>query len=76
MTLRNIECSDDERINLITNRISEKIKDYEIYSFTDQQDCALKTFFDLAQEFEEQPDFLSLIDRGREKNGFFHYGWK
>ncbi len=60
MTLRDIECSDNERINLITNRISEKIKDYEIYSFTDQQDCALKTFFDLAQEFEKQPDFLSI----------------
>ncbi len=60
MTLRNTECSDDERINLITHRISEKIKDYEMYSFTDQQDCALKTFFDLAQEFEEQPDFLSI----------------
>jgi signal transduction histidine kinase len=60
MTLRDIECSDNERINLIINRVSEKIKDYEMYSFTDQQDCALKTFFDLAQEFEEQRDFLSI----------------
>lgn len=51
---------DDIKESLIKKRISEKIKDYENYSFTVQQDCALKTFFDLAQEFEGQEDFFTI----------------
>ena len=46
--------------SLIKKRISEKIEDYDNYSFTAQQDCALKTFFDLAQEFEGQEDFFAI----------------
>ncbi|MFH2129247.1 MAG: HAMP domain-containing sensor histidine kinase, partial [bacterium] len=50
----------NERIAVVMKRISEKIKDYHQYSFTEQQDCALKTFFDLAQEFDEQRDFYLI----------------
>ena len=37
---------------MIEKRIADKIKDYENYSFNSVQDCALKTFFDLSQEFK------------------------
>jgi len=60
MNLQNSESPANERPSEIMKRISEKIEDYQQYSFTDQQDCALKTFFDLAQEFEEQRDFYLI----------------
>ncbi len=44
----------------ITKRIHEKIEDYENYSFTDLQNCSLKTFFDLAQEFDSHYDFFCI----------------
>ena len=47
-------------VSRIKKRIAEKIEDYENYSFTNIQDCALKTFFDLAQEFEGQYDFYCI----------------
>ena len=37
----------------ITNRIREKITDYNRYRFTAHQSCALNIFFDLAQEYED-----------------------
>jgi signal transduction histidine kinase len=51
---------DKDRIFLIEKRICEKIDDYEFYGFSWEQDCALKTFFDLAQEFAEMDDFYRL----------------
>lgn len=60
MIFENAEFPGNERVSAIVKRISEKIEDYDQYSFTDQQDCALKTFFDLAQEFEEQRDFYFM----------------
>ncbi len=60
MDHHNSKFLEKERPAEMMNRISEKIKDYGQYSFTDQQDCALKTFFDLAQEFEEQRDFYLI----------------
>ena len=44
----------------IKKRISEKIEDYENYSFTKIEDCSLKTFFDLAQEFDNQYEFYCI----------------
>jgi hypothetical protein len=51
---------DKDRIFLIERRICEKIDDYEFYGFSWEQDCALKTFFDLAQEFAQVDDFYRL----------------
>lgn len=48
------------RISKIEKRISEKIRDYQDYAFTSTQDCSLKTFFDLAQEFDGQHDFYCI----------------
>jgi signal transduction histidine kinase len=50
----------EERIFFIERRVYEKIDDYENYSFNSVQDCALKTFFDLAQELESQRDFYCM----------------
>ncbi len=52
--------SEEERIFRIERRINEKIDDYEEYSFSSVQDCALKTFFDLCQEFDNQRDFYCV----------------
>ncbi len=60
MNFQNSETFENERPSEMMKRISEKIADYQQYSFTDQQDCALKTFFDLAQEFEDQQDFYLI----------------
>ena len=60
MNFQSGESPRDERVSVIMKRISEKIRDYDTYSFTTQQDCALKTFFDLAQEFEEKRDFYFI----------------
>ncbi|MBU2510150.1 HAMP domain-containing histidine kinase [bacterium] len=60
MDLQNTEHEGNDRVSAIRKRISEKIRDYDKYSFTVQQDSALKTFFDLAQEFEEQRDFYFI----------------
>jgi len=60
MNTQNVNCSVKERASFIKKRISEKIKDYDRYAFTTNQDCALKTFFDLAQEFDDQRDFYTI----------------
>ncbi len=54
--------SDSFKISVekITERILKKIKDYEDYSFTNIQDCSLKTFFDLSQEFKEKYDIYCI----------------
>jgi signal transduction histidine kinase len=49
-----------ESVQQIEKRISQKIKDYENYSFTNIQDDSLKTFFDLSQEFEDQYDIYCI----------------
>ena len=60
MNLQPVDCFGEKRALKIEKRISDKIRDYENYSFTQLQDCALKTFFDLAQEFEDQRDFYAI----------------
>jgi len=40
----------------IFSRVEDKKRDYAKYDFSNQQDSALKTFFDLAQEFESLED--------------------
>jgi len=40
----------------ICSRVEDKKRDYAQYDFSDVQDDALKTFFDLAQEFESLED--------------------
>jgi len=49
-----------DRISLIERRICEKIDDYEVYGFSEEQDCAFKVFFDLAQEFDKIEDFYRI----------------
>ena len=44
----------------IFSRVEEKKRDYAQYDFSNHQDNALKTFFDLAQEFESLED-LCLV---------------
>ena len=51
---------DKENVNRIKKRISEKIADYENYSFSKIEDCSLKTFFDLAQEFDHPYEFYCI----------------
>jgi len=60
MDTQNVNGSVGERASFIKKRISEKIKDYDQYVFTTHQDCALKTFFDLAQELDDQRDFYTI----------------
>lgn len=60
MTSRNSTDSLEERASKIEKRISEKIHDYKSYAFSSTQDCSLKTFFDLAQEFDGQHDFYCI----------------
>ena len=49
-----------DSVKMIEKRINEKIKDYENYSFSSVQDCSLKTFFDLAQEFNGRYDIYCI----------------
>lgn len=44
----------------ILERIENKKTDYQRYSFTENENNALMTFFDLAQEFEGIEDFYNL----------------
>jgi signal transduction histidine kinase len=60
MNKHSIDLTMDRRSTAITERILDKIVDYERYAFTRRQDSALKTFFDLAQEYEEQSDFYRI----------------
>lgn len=45
---------------LIRQRIKGKREDYKRYSFTADQNNILKTFFDLAQEFDSLADFYAI----------------
>jgi signal transduction histidine kinase len=45
-----------ENLAYIFSRVEDKKRDYTQYDFSNQQDSALKTFFDLAQEFESLED--------------------
>jgi len=45
---------------MILERIRDKKKDYEDYAFSDIENSALMTFFDLAQEFGTIDEFRSL----------------
>ncbi|MDA8086409.1 MAG: hypothetical protein M0Z75_06870, partial [Nitrospiraceae bacterium] len=44
----------------ILERIESKKADYAAYSFTPTESTAFKTFFDLAQEYDELEDFYYL----------------
>ncbi|HMK56118.1 MAG TPA: ATP-binding protein [Dissulfurispiraceae bacterium] len=44
----------------ILERIDKKKEDYEHYNFSERENSALKTFFDLAQEFDSLDDFCLL----------------
>jgi signal transduction histidine kinase len=45
-----------ENLAYIFSRVKDKKRDYAQYDFSNHQDSALKTFFDLAQEFESLED--------------------
>ncbi len=47
-------------ISHILKRIDAKKGDYRQYNFTQTENTAFKTFFDLAQEFENMEDFYAL----------------
>ncbi len=44
----------------VLGRIEDKKRDYQSYDFTRAENDAFKTFFDLAQEFEDTRDFYNL----------------
>ncbi len=44
----------------IYERAEEKKTDYQSYNFTQKENDALKTFFDLAQEFDDIEDFYNV----------------
>lgn len=48
------------KINDIIKRAESKKADYERYNFTQKENAALKTFFDLAQEFDSIENFYKL----------------
>jgi signal transduction histidine kinase len=47
-------------LNHIVERIEKKKADYQHYNFSDTENSALKTFFDLAQEFDSLDAFYLL----------------
>lgn len=51
---------DIDRLKHILERIETKKGDYQRYNFTQLENDALKTFFDLAQEFDNIEDFYNL----------------
>lgn len=53
-------CPGAERAEAISDRIRDKISDYSSYEFTKPQTRALNIYFDLAQEFESEKDFLAI----------------
>ena len=48
------------KIKDIIERTKSKIADYQKYDFTQKENGALKTFFDLSQEFDNIEDFYNL----------------
>ncbi|MGD8254017.1 MAG: ATP-binding protein [Syntrophobacterales bacterium] len=49
-----------EDLRRIFSRVEDKKSDYARYNFSTQQDIVLKTFFDLAQEFESLEDLYRV----------------
>jgi signal transduction histidine kinase len=49
-----------ENLAYIFSRVEDKKRDYAQYDFSNQQDNALKAFFDLAQEFESLEDLYRV----------------
>jgi len=49
-----------ENIKHILERIESKKEDYEVYDFTPEENNAIMTFFDLAQEFDGIEDLYAL----------------
>jgi signal transduction histidine kinase len=49
-----------ENLTRIFSRVEDKKSDYARYNFSTQQDSVLKTFFDLAQEFESLEDLYRV----------------
>ena len=49
-----------EDLTRIFSRVEDKKRDYARYNFSTQQDSVLKTFFDLAQEFESLEDLYQV----------------
>ncbi len=49
-----------ENLERIFARVEDKKRDYAHYDFSNRQDNALKTFFDLAQEFESLEDLYRV----------------
>ncbi len=49
-----------DRLDYILERIKAKESDYQNYNFTQAENNAFKTFFDLAQEFDNIQDFYKL----------------
>ena len=49
-----------EDLTRMFSRVEDKRRDYVRYDFSDVQDSALKTFFDLAQEFETLEDLYRV----------------
>jgi signal transduction histidine kinase len=47
-------------LQYVLQRVREKAADYSAYQFSHQQNDILKTFFDLALEFESMPDFYRI----------------
>ncbi|UCD36171.1 MAG: hypothetical protein JSU90_04905, partial [Nitrospiraceae bacterium] len=47
-------------ISYVRERIENKRRDYRDYDFSYEENDALKTFFDLAQEFDDMEDFYTL----------------
>jgi hypothetical protein len=49
-----------ENLTQIFARVEDKKQDYTRYNFSTQQDSVLKSFFDLAQEFESLEDLYRV----------------
>ena len=49
-----------EDLTRIFSRVEDKKRDYARYNFSTHQDSVLKTFFDLAQEFESLEDLYQV----------------
>ncbi len=47
-------------LHFICQRVRQKSDDYLSYQFTQEQNDILKTFFDLAQEYDTLPDFYRI----------------
>lgn len=57
MTKSDESCSD---LHYVDQRVRNKADDYKSYHFSRQQNDILKTFFDLAQEFDSLQDFYRV----------------